>query len=212
MHCSLSVRYYGTFLRWNETRSDIAAFAALSDPVLPHVTAVDCSAVLSVLVYGGILMAFRYTHNKPDVFLECGQTHAAVIWVRMLALYLTPLEAPPGTLPLVDPIAYPDGVVLVRDLFFSGHTATTFGLFIIVRRQDAKWRVFFALLTLLTATLVIVQKAHYTIDVLAAPCFVHTTHSVVVAARQWASAAFKTRSKSTKDSKQFRSSTKMKSF
>ncbi|KAJ0410639.1 hypothetical protein ATCC90586_009120 [Pythium insidiosum] len=185
--CSVASHAYHIFLRWHETRTDVA-FAVLSDPLHTFFEPVDCSLALSVLVYGSVVLAFYYSLPRPDHFFEYMQTHTLVITLRMLALYLTPLEAPPGTVPLVDPIAHPDGAVLVRDLFFSGHTAATFTIFIGVRRQDTRWRLFFGLSFVVTAMLVVLMKAHYVLDVLAAPCFVHSAHSLVVTARETATA------------------------
>ncbi|GLE01233.1 hypothetical protein PINS_up010063 [Pythium insidiosum] len=186
---SVASHAYHIFLRWHETRTDVT-FAVLSDPLHRFFEPVDCSLALSVIVYGAVVLAFRYSMPRPDHFFEYMQTHTLVITLRMLALYLTPLEAPPGTVPLVDPIAHPDGAVLVRDLFYSGHTAATFTIFIGVRRQDTRWRLFFGLCCVLTAVLVVLMKAHYVIDVLAAPCFVHSAHSLVVTARETAVAWF----------------------
>lgn len=96
-----------------------------------------------------------------------------------IALYLTPLEAPQGTIPLVDPIAHADGTVFVRDLFFSGHTATTYLVFLVCRRAHWRWKALFFAVAVATGAMVVVQKTHYTIDVFAAPFFVYTAHGVV---------------------------------
>lgn len=96
-----------------------------------------------------------------------------------VALFLTPLEAPRGMVLLVDPIAHADGTILVRDLFFSGHTATTCLVFLVCRREHWGWKMLFFLITLATGSMVMVQKTHYTIDVFAAPFFVYTSHGIV---------------------------------
>ena len=78
----------------------------------------------------------------------------------------------------------------VRDLFFSGHTATTFLAFVATRRQHAAWKALFFGLFAATAAMVLVQKTHYTIDVFAAPFFVYTINSVVREARKWGHALY----------------------
>lgn len=174
-----TLQYYGEFLRWHENRSDVETFATLSDPILPSLNAVDFSVPLFALAYGSLLLFLWYARATPNVLAEAMQTHALVMWVRMVALYLTPLEAPTGTIPLVDPIAHADGIVFVRDLFFSGHTATTSVSFLVCRRQHAQWKALFLAMALITACLVLWQKTHYTIDVFAAPFFVYTSHGCV---------------------------------
>jgi Ca2+/Na+ antiporter len=91
---------------------------------------------------------------------------------------VTPLEVPKGTIPLVDPIANPKDGVLMRDLFFSGHTATTFVAFLVCRRQHMRWKLLLGFIAFVTAIMVLIQKTHYSIDVLSAPFFVHGSHTM----------------------------------
>ncbi|CAK4072260.1 unnamed protein product [Aphanomyces euteiches] len=179
--CALvwSLQIYQNFLRWNETRTDIHGFALLHDPVLRQLTPHDFSLPLFFLVYGAVILALVYGRNKPDFVMEFLQAKTCVVWMRMVALFLVPLEVPADTIPLIDPIAGGDGVVLMRDLFFSGHTATTFLAFLTCRRQDWSWKLFFLCMALTTAAMVTLQKTHYAIDVFAAPFFVYTCHGVV---------------------------------
>ncbi|KDO34408.1 hypothetical protein SPRG_01544 [Saprolegnia parasitica CBS 223.65] len=174
-----TLQYYTTFLRWNENRTDIEGFVTMHDPVLMRLSPGDYSVSLFVLAYGSVSIGLYHARHMPELIIEMLQTKAFVIWVRMVALYLVPLEAPVGTVPLIDPIAGGDGIVLMRDLFFSGHTATTFMIFLVVRRQNVLWKSFFFVLALTTAILVMLQKTHYAIDVYAAPFFVYTCNSIV---------------------------------
>ncbi|OQR89872.1 hypothetical protein ACHHYP_05984 [Achlya hypogyna] len=174
-----TLQYYTYFLRWNENRSDIEGFVTMHDPVLMLLSPGDYSIALFMLAYGSVSIGFYHARHMPELIIEMLQTKTFVIWVRMVALYLVPLEAPVGTIPLIDPIAGGDGIVLMRDLFFSGHTATTFVVFLVVRRQNVLWKSFFFVLALTTAILVMLQKTHYAIDVYAAPFFVYTCNSIV---------------------------------
>lgn len=82
-------------------------------------------------------------------------------------------------IPLIDPIAHADGTILVRDLFFSGHTATTFLVFLVCRCGHWHWKILFLVVALATGAMIVVQKIHYTIDVFAAPFFVYTSHGII---------------------------------
>lgn len=59
------------------------------------------------------------------------------------------------------------GIYLTKDLFFSGHIATTFLLYLFARRFGRAGRVFLGL-NLLTLVVVYLAHMHYTIDVIAA--------------------------------------------
>ncbi|RHY86601.1 hypothetical protein DYB37_006135 [Aphanomyces astaci] len=173
-----TLQIYQVFLRWNETRTDIQGFALLHDPVLHQLTPVDYSLPLFFLVYGSVILALVvYGRNKPDFVMELLQAKTC------MALYLVPLEAPMDTIPLIDPIAGSDGIVLMRDLFFSGHTATTFLVFLTCRRHDTAWKGLFFVMAATTAIMVTLQKTHYAIDVFAAPFFVYTCHGLVFEVR-----------------------------
>ncbi|OQS06524.1 hypothetical protein THRCLA_01436 [Thraustotheca clavata] len=190
-----TLQYYTFFLRWNENRTDIDGFVTMNDPVLSLFSPGDYSIALFALAYGSVSLAFYHARHMPELIIEMLQTKTFVIWVRMIALYLVPLEAPAGTVPLIDPIAGGDGIVLMRDLFFSGHTATTFVVFLVVRRQNVLWKSFFFILALTTAILVMLQKTHYAIDVYAAPFFVYTCNSIVYDLRTACNAACPPKSK-----------------
>jgi membrane-associated phospholipid phosphatase len=68
------------------------------------------------------------------------------------------------------------GDVLTKDLFFSGHTATLFLLFLISEKKYLK--IIFLLCTILVGIAVLLQHVHYTIDVLAAPFFAYASYKL----------------------------------
>ena len=96
----------------------------------------------------------------------------------MGTLWLLPLEPPAALVVLHDPVMDHIFAVttqpIVRDLFFSGHTATAALLGLAVR--GLRWRVVLALLTVAIGVLVLVQRVHYSYDVLAAPFFAYAAY------------------------------------
>jgi membrane-associated phospholipid phosphatase len=62
------------------------------------------------------------------------------------------------------------GHVNLKDLFFSGHTATMFMFFMVIGNKKIK--ILYAIITLAVVCLLLIQHAHYTIDVLVAPVMV----------------------------------------
>jgi membrane-associated phospholipid phosphatase len=89
----------------------------------------------------------------------------------MAIMYLMPLDPPSTMITLHDPFVelYGSGLVLTRDLFFSGHTATLF--LIALALPTARQRAFGLAVTTLVGVGVLFQHAHYSADVLAAPFF-----------------------------------------
>ncbi len=88
----------------------------------------------------------------------------------MITMYLYTLEPPIGIIPLHDPIvdiiAY-GGQVFNKDLFFSGHVATL-TLFVLLEERPVMKKILI-LNTSIVAGLILLQRVHYTIDVISAP-------------------------------------------
>lgn len=88
----------------------------------------------------------------------------------MITMYVFTLEPPEGIIPLHDPlvdaVAY-GGVVFNKDLFFSGHVATL--LLFVLLEERAVVKKILMVIGGLVAILILLQRVHYTIDVVAAP-------------------------------------------
>ncbi|MCX6209264.1 MAG: phosphatase PAP2-related protein [Bacteroidetes bacterium] len=83
---------------------------------------------------------------------------------------------PKNLIALIDPITntFYGGKFITKDLFYSGHTATIFLMYLVI---DTKWlKNFFLVATLCVGVMVLVQHVHYTIDVIAAPFFTYLAY------------------------------------
>lgn len=149
---------------------ELRAGALLPDPLLAWLPARDVSAPSFALIYGGLVVALIDLARRPWFFVRALTAYALMILARLAMMWATPLDPPPGLIPLRDPFveAFGPGQVLTRDLFFSGHTSTLFLLALCVPSRWLKAPLFLA--TLAVAVLVLIQHAHYTVDVLVAPC------------------------------------------
>lgn len=92
-------------------------------------------------------------------------------------MYLVPLDPPIGIIPLRDPFVegfFYDDKVLVKDLFFSGHTSN---MVLLTLFMDIKWlKNILILASIIVGYLLLVQHVHYAIDVFAAPFFAYLAY------------------------------------
>lgn len=157
------------FLQFIESRTGVV----LNDPFLNLLPPVNVSVPLFLLTYSGTLYGVGYVLRKPDLTIITALTYILILWLRMICMYFTPLEPPDNIIPLRDFIlesTFYSGNINLKDLFFSGHTASMFLFFIVIPNKNIKWM--YLIITFLVAILVILQHAHYTIDVLVAPVMV----------------------------------------
>lgn len=93
-------------------------------------------------------------------------------------MYLTPLEVPEGIINLRDPLVFTIGTgqIITKDLFFSGHIASLTILFLTAKNKFLKWM--FLVFAIVVGGMIFMQKAHYTIDMIAAPVFAYVAYSI----------------------------------
>jgi hypothetical protein len=143
------------------------------DPVLPLVGPWDVTWITFTVLYATMLIGVLHALPTPWVFVRALQAYVIMQGVRMLAMAAVTLEPPADIIPLVDPFTssfYPHGTPFLKDLFFSGHTASLCMVIALARTKGM--RAFFITAAAVMGVLVIVQHVHWTIDVIAAPFFV----------------------------------------
>jgi len=142
------------------------------DPLLAGSVPMDVSPWVFVVLYASILFTVARALPLPRLLLRGICAYVLLLAMRMVAMWLVALEAPVDAIPLVDPVTalfYPDDTPFLKDLFFSGHTATLALMVPLSRGRIA--RLTMMVCTALVAALVLVQHVHWTIDVFAAPVF-----------------------------------------
>jgi hypothetical protein len=141
----------------------------LPDPILPYLAPRDVTGLVFGLIYGVILVGVVRLAFHPRALVTGTQAYVIMTLLRMAALYLVPLDPPPGMIALRDPLVPHAtlGTPLTRDLFFSGHTAT---VFLFALGVPGKWvpRAFL-LCAGMVGVAVLVQHVHYAVDVAVAP-------------------------------------------
>ncbi|HZU84056.1 MAG TPA: phosphatase PAP2-related protein [Polyangiaceae bacterium] len=167
-----AVRLLAVFLVRIESRPGVR----LQDPLLDALAPRDCSWLIFAMIYLAIALVVAVLAGHPRELVIASQAYVLMLLSRMCAMYFTALDPPADAIPLVDPLVerLGTGRLLTRDLFFSGHTATLFLLFLSVPVRTFKALVLAA--TVVVAGCVLVQHVHYTIDVLVAPMFAFASH------------------------------------
>ncbi len=172
-----------TLVKWVERRPG----AVLADPVLAVLAPRDVTWPIFTLIYVGLLLAVVGLVRTPVRLVLGMQAYATMALLRILVMWVTPLDPPPGMIVLEDPLVQGFGGAsspLTRDLFFSGHTSTMFLMFLAVPGRAV--RAFFLACTVSVAFLVLVQHVHYAVDVLAAPPFAYVAWRI--SRKTWPSA------------------------
>jgi hypothetical protein len=159
------------FLNYVELRAGYV----FRDPLLNLFAPIDLTWVIFGLIYAGLIIAIFFFIKDPHIFLTALQSYLILVLFRTAAMYLLPLNPPPDMIPLNDPFVqiFGSGEILTKDLFFSGHTATLFLLFMVA--NDKLLKVIFLSFAIIVGISVLLQHVHYSIDVFSAPFFTYTS-------------------------------------
>ena len=168
------------FLHYNEQRVGVR----VADPLLAMIPPVDLSILTFVLLYLGLIATVSLLMAQPHRLLIGIQVYAVYATLRMLSMWLIPLEPPEGMIPLRDPLMFwaHTGVQLNKDLFFSGHTATMFIFYLVIPKSRTKSIFLFGFIIM--ACCLIVQRVHYSVDVLSAPFYCYGALGLVLRLRK----------------------------
>jgi len=163
------------FLQFVEARQGVV----FTDPILELFNPIDLTWPTFGLIYLSIIITIFSLAKKPERLLFGFQCYGLMVFFRLIVMYLLPLEAPVTLIPLNDPFVQllGTGQILTKDLFFSGHTATLFLLFLIMGKRVIK--IVFLTSTILVGIAVILQHVHYVVDVAVAPFFAYTSYKII---------------------------------
>jgi hypothetical protein len=161
--------YYGVifWLNMNSGRPGII----INDPVYHFLPPHDFSGGIFFFMYTATILIVLYALQYPFLLHRAIMSFAAVFLVRAFCIHFVPLSPSPGMIPLVDPVTDTLGHEgrIINDLFFSGHVADLVTYYLICRSPNLKR--YFLVCICAVATMLVWQRVHYTIDVMAAPAF-----------------------------------------
>lgn len=164
------------FLNFVEARQGVV----LPDPILDLFNPINLTWLIFALIYSSLFVAIATIIKNPKRLIFAIQLYTLMIVVRIFAMYVLPLNPPANMIMLNDPLVefFGTGQTLTKDLFFSGHTATLFILFLVSEKQ--LYKTIFLISTIVVAIAVLLQHVHYTIDVFAAMFFTYACYKVII--------------------------------
>lgn len=166
---------FSQFLNYIEKRNGVV----LSDPILNLFNPVDLTWWIFALIYISLILFIINIIKHPDKLMIALQAYGLMVVFRVIAMYLTPFAAPEKLILLNDPFVqlFGEGDILTKDLFFSGHTATLFLLFLLA--DNKKLKIVFLAAAILVGSAVLVQHIHYSIDVFVAPFVAYASYRII---------------------------------
>lgn len=177
----LSLHAFTRFLLWVESRDGVA----LNDPILRLIEPRDFTWLTFGVIYVAVVVAVLYLLKRPHDLLLAIQSYTLMVLVRTVMMFLVPLNPSEGLIVLEDPFVQfaGDGSAPTKDLFFSGHTATLFLLFLIIQQRALKAT--YLLFTVLVAVFVVWQHVHYVVDIAVAPFVAYGCYRAVLVVQGW---------------------------
>jgi hypothetical protein len=154
------------FFRWIQHKPGLVP----PDPLIHAVGPADLSIPVFTLLYAVIAATVVAVAPRPHLLLRGLFAYALLLLLRMSSMAVFTLEPPADAVPLTDPVTgpfYPGNAPFLKDLFFSGHTAT-----LALMALLAPWRWLRTVAWSAAAAvglMVIAQHVHWTMDVVAAP-------------------------------------------
>ena len=158
---------FSKFLVFAEHREGVD----FNDPILALFEPRNFSLTTFLLTYGSVVAIIAINFKRPPALVQMLQLYTLLLLARIVTIYCWPLHAPDSIIVLADPFldTFIYQVHNLRDLFFSGHTATVF-IFALTLQSKAL-KSFFMVISGVIGTLLILQHVHYSVDVFAAPIF-----------------------------------------
>jgi len=166
--------YFKVFLTYVESWDH--SLGVFNDPFF-IIEPVDFSLYIFIFTYGSLFFFFALNCLNPEKLLKLFHLVSILLILRSITLFLFRLDADPNMITLSDPILNTlfyqlnenTGMYNQHDLFFSGHIANLFIISLLFDNRKIKY--FFFIITFVVAVLLVIQRAHYSIDVIFAPFF-----------------------------------------
>ena len=162
------------FFQYIEKRNGVIVNDALLRILPPH----DVSIPIFILIWSCFFFMLLTAIKNPRILLTFLFAYILLCGFRCLTIFIFQLNPPRGIINLIDPLSntFYGGVVITKDLFFSGHTASLFLIYLCQNKKGIRYYSLFA--SLLVGILVLVQHIHYSFDVIFAFPFAYISYKI----------------------------------
>lgn len=151
-----------------------------NDFILALIPAHDVSIPIFMITWFMASLTIVRALQNPAIFITFLYGFILLNISRFICITLIPFNPPHDFIPITDGIAnffYGERPV-TKDLFYSGHTATQFLIFLCLQKTPDRVLAFIA--TFVMGFLVLVQHVHFSMDVLSAPLFAYLSYYLAV--------------------------------
>jgi hypothetical protein len=152
----------------------------LPDPILQLVGPIRLTESTFAILWVSLAVGFVALLSEPRTMVKAFQAATLIMVLRTVTLLLVPFKAVPTIIPLADPliVRFGTGRLIIKDLFFSGHTSIMFLLMLTAQIRILRWA--FGIGAVVVAASVVLQHVHYSIDVFIAPFVTYTSWRIIV--------------------------------
>jgi membrane-associated phospholipid phosphatase len=171
---AITLSLYPPFFDYIEQRNG----KVLNDFFLQKLPAKNVSTPVFAIIWSmGALMLYQAIRN-PRIAINTTWCFLLIALTRVVSISLWHLNPPVELIPLIDPLSntFYGGKFITKDLFYSGHTATQFLMFLCLEKRIDK--ILALISTVVIGILVLIQHVHYTLDVVTAPLFAYICFKV----------------------------------
>lgn len=157
---------------------------SLPDPILTSFQPMNLKWPIFIVLWTAVIGSIIHLLHHPR-FLVIGLQAAGLLLIfRTISISIMPLEPLASIIPLADPIieGLGTGKTIVKDLFFSGHTAIVF--LCAVASRNIPWKILCSVGAVAVGSGVILQHVHYSGDVYSAPFFAYASWRLALLAHQ----------------------------
>lgn len=164
---SVILLFFPLFFEIIEKRKGIQ----LNDWVLDLLPSYDLSIPIFAIIWLMTVFILVRFAQSPSLFIIFLWSYIFLCLSRIITISIVPLAPPYGLIELKDPLTniFYGGNFNSKDLFYSGHTATQFLIFLCLQKRRDKLLALVS--TILVGLMVLLQHIHYFIDVISAPLF-----------------------------------------
>jgi len=142
--------------------------AVLNDVLLEYLPVANVSVPLFITIWLTALLIVVRVIKNPRIFLNFLWVFIVLSVMRFITIWFVAINPPQKLIALIDPLsnAFYGKNFITKDLFFSGHTATMFIIFLCLEKKIDRRLALCS--SIIVGVLVLIQHVHYTVDVICA--------------------------------------------